>query len=60
MTYWGCLSCPVFTPQESLNPVKKVERLLSLVHTTLSAEQVAFFIVDAQNNSFVCLGGALK
>ncbi|PHJ22547.1 3 5 -cyclic nucleotide phosphodiesterase domain-containing protein [Cystoisospora suis] len=46
--------------QESLNPVKKVERLLSLVHTTLSAEQVAFFIVDAQNNSFVCLGGALK
>ncbi|PFH38794.1 hypothetical protein BESB_011360 [Besnoitia besnoiti] len=46
--------------QETLNPIKKVERFLSLIHTTLRVEQVAFFIVDAQNNSFVCLGGALK
>ncbi|KEP64479.1 UNVERIFIED_CONTAM: 3'5'-cyclic nucleotide phosphodiesterase domain-containing protein [Hammondia hammondi] len=46
--------------QEALNPIKTVERLLSLIHTTLGVEQAAFFIVDAQNNSFVCLGGALK
>ncbi|CBZ49508.1 putative 3', 5'-cyclic nucleotide phosphodiesterase domain-containing protein [Neospora caninum Liverpool] len=46
--------------QEALNPIKTVERFLSLIHTTLGVEQVAFFIVDAQNNSFVCLGGALQ
>ncbi|KFH03186.1 3'5'-cyclic nucleotide phosphodiesterase domain-containing protein [Toxoplasma gondii VAND] len=46
--------------QEALNPIKTVERFLSLIHTTLGVEQAAFFIVDAQNNSFVCLGGALK
>ncbi|OEH79713.1 3 5 -cyclic nucleotide phosphodiesterase domain-containing protein [Cyclospora cayetanensis] len=43
--------------QETSIPIRMMQRLLALLHVSVGAEAAVFFIADAQNRDFICLGG---
>ncbi|KAL8436084.1 hypothetical protein Efla_002074 [Eimeria flavescens] len=43
--------------QETSIPIRMMQRFLALLHTAVGAEAASFYIVDAQDRNFICLGG---
>ncbi|KAL8272310.1 hypothetical protein Esti_003764 [Eimeria stiedai] len=43
--------------QETTLPIRMMQRFLALLHAAVGAEAAAFFIIDAQNRNYICLGG---
>ncbi|KAL8436582.1 hypothetical protein ACSSS7_001614 [Eimeria intestinalis] len=46
--------------QETTLPIRMMQRFLALLHVAVGAEAAAFFIIDAQNLTYICLGGHRK
>ncbi|KAL8445500.1 hypothetical protein Emed_005581 [Eimeria media] len=43
--------------QETTLPIRMMQRFLALLHVAVGAEAASFFIIDAQNRNYICLGG---
>ncbi|KAL8451609.1 hypothetical protein Emag_002652 [Eimeria magna] len=46
--------------QETTLPIRMMQRFLALLHVAVGAEAASFFIIDAQNRNYICLGGHRK
>ncbi|KAF8819611.1 hypothetical protein IE077_000767, partial [Cardiosporidium cionae] len=38
------------------NPLETIKRLIGLINSTLSVEQIAYYLVDYSNQNFICIG----